>query len=233
MKGIISIAAAVVMAAPGTYYFLRKKTDRIKALMCKALATAVPGILLIGFFLLGQRGGSQCIGDASFGWSAVWTLAAVLCYMAADVLLECKFVAGAVCFSAGHICMSVGFLAEGILGADGFPILWAVMSAIFFVACACAVFRKYFPHLRKKRLLVPAVLYIVILSVMTALAVTAGICFGGAEGLLSAAGGVSFVVSDILLGLNRLGKKRSVPRGAAVLILYYLSVYLFAMRIWI
>lgn len=240
MKGIVPIAAAAVMAALGAYYFLRKKTDRKRALLCKALATAVPGVLLTGFLLLGQSDSPQGISAVSFGWTAGWTLAAILCYMAADVLLECKFVAGAVCFSAGHICMSASFLVEGIPGADR-SWVWVLCTAglaAVFVVCACVVFRRYFSHLRKKKLFVPAVLYIVILSVMAALAVTAGICSGSMEqfsmeGLIPAAGGVSFVISDILLGLNRLGKKRSVPRGAAVLILYYLSVYLFAMRIWI
>ena len=55
----------------------------------------------------------------------------------------------------------------------------------------------------------------------------------GQHGLAAAAGGICFAVSDILLGRNRLGKRRSRVRGAAVLILYYLAVYLFALRFWI
>ena len=233
MTGIALTAAAVVMTVLGTYYFLRKKTDKKRALLCKALATSVPGVLLVGFLLLGNGGSHQDAGAVSFGWAAGWTLAAVLCYMAADILLECRFVAGAVCFGAGHICMSAGFLAGSISGADGCTMLWAAAMAVLFVGCAFVMFCRYFPHLRKKRLLGPAVLYIVILSVMAALAVAAGLCSGGMKGLIPAADGVSFVISDILLGLNRLGKKRSIPRGAAVLILYYLSVYLFAMWVWI
>ena len=68
--------------------------------------------------------------------------------------------------------------------------------------------------------------YVLVLSMMAALAVTAG-------GVVPAAGGLCFAVSDVLLGRNRLGKHRSKVRGALVLILYYAAVYLFAMRLWL
>lgn len=42
-----------------------------------------------------------------------WTLAALAFYIAADVLLECRFVLGAVIFTAGHLCMIAGFLTGG------------------------------------------------------------------------------------------------------------------------
>ena len=71
---------------------------------------------------------------------------------------------------------------------------------------------------------------------MAALAVTDGVQKGMLSGnwnaWIPAAGGICFVISDILLGQNRFGKRRSRKKGAAVLILYYLSVYLFSMRLW-
>lgn len=275
---VAAMAVAVGMTVLGTYYFLNKKTRKKSALACKALATALPGFLMLywRFFVqggvaadvsAGDAAGSAAVSDAMFSGAAfVWTLAAILCYMAADVLLECKFVAGAVCFSAGHTCMIVSFLTEGIPGLyDGKSgqfrpdfriLLFFVLLVVVFIKCAFDAFRKYFPHLKAKGLFAPAIAYITVLSFMAALAAASGVAavshtadvFGaaasqtagilgaahtkGLAAVIPAAGGACFVVSDILLGVNRLGKKRSRVRGAVVLILYYAAVYLFAMRFW-
>lgn len=197
----------------GSYYFLRKKTDRKKALFCKAAATSLPGVLLIWAVSAGRTTQPD-----------VWVLAAILLYMAADVLLECKFVWGAVCFTIGHICMTVVFLTGNfnckvILGAG-------VLFCLFTVAVYFAL-RKYIPYLKNKKLYLPAVIYVVLLSIMASLAVSTGILTGGIKGASSAAGGISFLISDVLLGQNRLGKRRSRSKGALVLVLYYLSVFFF------
>lgn len=209
------VAAGMILL--GTYYFLKKKTDKRKALICKACATALPGLLLL----------AACAERGAVSLAAGCTLAAVLSYMAADVLLECRFVAGTAAFSAGHICMAAGFLTE-----LSFHLAEAGAVFALFMAAAFLALRKYFPLLKNKKLYVPAVLYIAVLSIMASLAVCAGTEMAMPAGLIPAAGGVCFVVSDILLGLNRLGKKRSRVRGAFVLILYYASVYLFSMRLW-
>ena len=281
---VAAMAVAVGMTVLGTYYFMNKKTRKKSALACKALATALPGFLTLYWLFFVQGGmaadvsagdaaGSVAVSDAMFGGAAfsgaafVWTLAAILCYMAADVLLECKFVAGAVCFSAGHLCMIVSFLTEGIPGLydgkngqfrpDFRILLFFVILVVVFIRCAFDAFRKYFPHLKAKGLFAPAIAYITVLSFMAALAAASGVGAGShpAEGsrgagaspgagilgaahtkglaaVIPAAGGACFVVSDILLGVNRLGKKRSRVRGAVVLILYYAAVFLFAMRFW-
>ena len=104
--------------------------------------------------------------------------------------------------------------------------------------------KNYVTVLQKNNLLTGA--YITVLSIMAALAIVSGVMgssrtpgvseadsLGGLTALIPATGGACFVVSDILLGINRLGKKRSSVRGAFVLILYYAAVYLFAMRIWL
>lgn len=280
---VAATAAAVGMTVLGTYYFMNKKTRKKSALACKALATALPGFLMLYWLLFvqgavaadvpaGDAAGSAAVSDAMFSGAAfsgaafLWTLAAILCYMAADVLLECKFVAGAVCFSAGHLCMIVSFLTEGIPGLyDGKSgqfrpdfriLLFFVLLVVVFIKCAFEAFRKYFPHLKAKGLFAPAIAYITVLSFMAALAAASGVAavshtadvFGaavsqtagilgaahtkGLAAVIPAAGGACFVVSDILLGVNRLGKKRSRVRGAVVLVLYYAAVYLFAMRFW-
>ena len=239
MAGIFGV---VLMAVLGTYYFRNKKRHRKTALFCKALATSVSGLLLLGY-LYGARTGESAGGVLS-GWADgvileaafAGTLAAIVFYMAADVLLECRFIWGAVCFGIGHICMAAGFLLSGesVLHPEkngGYTVdtgLFCLALAVFaaLMASACAALHRYFHSLKKKKLFYPLLVYVLILSLMAALAVTAG-------GLIPAAGGLCFAVSDVLLGRNRLGKRRSAVCGAFVLILYYAAVYLFAMRLWI
>ena len=239
MAGIFGV---VLMAVLGTYYFRNKKRHRKTALFCKALATSVSGLLLLGY-LYGARTGESAGGVLS-GWADgvileaafAGTLAAIVFYMAADVLLECRFIWGAVCFGIGHICMAAGFLLSGesvlhpeksggyTVDAGLLCLALAVCAAL--MAAACTALHRYFRSLKKKKLFYPLLAYVLILSLMAALAVTAG-------GLIPAAGGLCFAVSDVLLGRNRLGKRRSAVCGAFVLILYYAAVYLFAMRLWI
>lgn len=239
MAGIFGV---VLMAVLSTYYFRNKKRHRKAALLCKALATSVSGLLLFGY-LYGTRTGKSA-GAVLSGWADgvipeaafAGTLAAIVFYMAADVLLECRFIWGAVCFGIGHICMAAGFLLSGesvlhpeknggyTVDAGQLCLALAVCAAL--MAAACAALHKYFRSLKKKELFYPLLAYVLILSLMAALAVTAG-------GLIPAAGGLCFAVSDVLLGRNRLGKRRSAVCGAFVLILYYAAVYLFAMRLWI
>lgn len=239
MAGIFGV---VLMAVLGTYYFRNKKRHRKTALFCKALATSVSGLLLLGY-LYGAHTGESAGGVLS-GWADgvileaafAGTLAAIVFYMAADVLLECRFIWGAVCFGIGHICMAAGFLLSGesVLHPEkngGYTVdtgLFCLALAVFaaLMASACAALHRYFHSLKKKKLFYPLLAYVLILNLMAALAVTAG-------GLIPAAGGLCFAVSDVLLGRNRLGKRRSAVCGAFVLILYYAAVYLFAMRLWI
>ena len=223
------LTGLILMAVLGTYYFCRKKTDRRKALFCKAAATSVPGILLAVSMIEGN------VQNAGAGV----TLAAIVFYMAADVLLECRFIPGAVCFSIGHVWMAAGFFLsrEAALYSDGHVDAGFLLSAgaafIVFIATAVAALHRYFHQLKQKKLFYPMLGYIAVLGIMASLAAASGIRTGGAPGAAAAAGGICFAVSDILLGRNRLGKRRSRVRGAAVLILYYLAVYLFALRFWI
>lgn len=222
--------AAAGMALLGTAYFLMKKKYKAQALVCKALATCIPACLLVLRLEELKQGNVSAPVFLS-------TLAAIGFYMAADVLLECRFVAGAVCFGAGHLCITAGILAQvsgsGTVKETGlfrdFFMCAAVMFVLFMFAAYLAL-RRYLTHLKK--LFAPAVVYIILLTVMASCAVAWGFREGGAGGAASLAGGISFVVSDILLGINRLGRKRSTVRGALVLLLYYLSVYLLVKRLW-
>ena len=90
MAGIFGV---VLMAVLGAYYFRNKKRHRKTALFCKALATSVSGLLLLGY-LYGARTGESAGGVLS-GWADgvileaafAGTLAAIVFYMAAVMLL--------------------------------------------------------------------------------------------------------------------------------------------------
>lgn len=209
--GMILTAAGMLIL--GSYYFLNKRVHRKAALTCKAAATFLPGMFLL-----------LCVEGGITEWPGIWIFAAVLLYMAADVLLECRFIWGAVCFSMGHICMIAAALTETFRAE---LLLRAFFFLILFFAAAYIALRTYIPHLKHKKLYYPAVGYIGLLSMMGALTLSQGVFAGGVKGICLAAGGISFVISDILLGMNRLGKHRSMYRGAAVLILYYTAVFLF------
>ena len=81
------LTGLILMAVLGTYYFCRKKTDRKKALFCKAAATSVPGILLAVSMIEGNVQNVSAGGNGTgFTVAAGATLAAIVFYMAADVL---------------------------------------------------------------------------------------------------------------------------------------------------
>lgn len=229
------------MAFLGTYYFRNKKTAEKKALFCKALATLIPGGMLIVHIL-----GSETEVSAPVP-GLVFTLTAVLCYAVADVLLEIKFVLGAVCFSIGHLSLLAAFIFSGEcffrLTVKGryelLPESVAVYTAFYIamVILAFLLLGKYFCHLKAKGLLGPLIAYILILSAMCAAGVTAGIRgfmsgTAGFQALFPLLGGCCFAASDVMLGRNRLGKRRNVTCSALVLILYYAAVYCFVMRLW-
>ena len=92
---------------------------------------------------------------------------------------------------------------EFLLSASG--------AFIVFVAAAVAALHRYFHQLKQKKLFYPMLGYIAVLGIMASLATASGIRTGGAPGAAAAAGGICFAVSDILLGRNRLGKRRSCP----------------------
>ena len=204
--------AALLTAVFGTVYFLGKERGGRKFLAFKALATLMPAILA-GFY------------GAEYGGASVWlTLAGILCYMAADVLLEIWLLTGVAVFGAGHICILASLLYENIS--------WKVMAVCFSIFYS-GMFLALKKYLRKlKGLLFPGMLYAVLLCAVAAGAVAGGICCRGISGILLGLGGVCFLASDTILGWNYLSGQQKRGLGAVLLILYYMAVYFFAARLY-
>lgn len=203
------VAAAGCMAVFGTIYGRFKGKKENKELIFKALATSMSVILALESAL--STGGSH-------KWWVV--LGLVLC-MAADVLLELKFLCGVVTFGCAHICLAAA-LVQAVEIRSYTIFLTAGMYLVFLAA-----FAKCLPSLGGLK--IPAVVYPVLLCGMAALAVTYAIQNQSFHAVTFAAGGISFVVSDFILARRYLMEKKERWYGIAVLIFYYSAVYLIAL----
>lgn len=202
-------AAALCMAVFGTIYGSLKGKKGKKELVFKALATSMSVILAL---------------EAAWGADSLhrWMIAAGLVFcMAADVLLELKFLCGVVTFGFAHICLLLALIQ--VSEVRWYTILLTAGMYLVFLAA----FAKCLPSLGGLKL--PAVVYPALLCGMAALAVTYGIQNQSFHAFTLAAGGICFVVSDFILARRYLMEKKERWYGIAVLLFYYSAVYLIAL----
>lgn len=202
-------AAALCMAVSGAIYGRWKGKKGNKELVFKALATSMAVILALE---------AAWNTDSPHRW--LITAGLVLC-MAADVLLELKFLCGVVAFGCAHIC----FL-WALLRSSEIRLYTVAMTAAMYLIFLAA-FAKCLPQLGALK--VPAVIYPALLCGMAALAVTYGIQNQSFHAVTMAAGGICFVVSDFILARRYLMEKKERWYGIAVLVFYYSAVYLIAL----
>ena len=204
---------AVFMAVFGLVYFFRKESGSRKPLIFKALATFMPVLMALSFAVSSQT---------PMAW---WTFAGIVCYMAADVLLEIWFLAGVASFGVGHICLITGILLDGC-GWRNAVILFVILYGFMFLILR--------PHLNRleRRLLVPGFVYAALLCFMAAFMASWGMNDGSMPGIIRGAGGIFFVISDTSLGWSYLSGKRARWHSAVLLTLYYLAVYFLAVSLY-
>ena len=201
-------AAAVLMALFGGIYFSRKEGGSRKPLVFKAAATCMP-VLLALYHAWGTK--------ETASW---WLFAGILCYMAADVLLEIWFLSGVTVFGIGHVCVVMSLTGDGT--ASGYvAVIFLILFAGMFL-----VLRKYVKDLGS--LFLPGAVYAALLCLMAAKAVSLGIGGRDLPSILTGIGGVCFVISDTVLGWSHLSGRQNRSYSALLLILYYLAVYLLA-----
>lgn len=144
-------------------------------------------------------------------------VAAVVLHAVADFILEFRMMAGMAVFMAGHICY-IAFFTRLV------PV-----SAVHLICLVCLLAVMVFAFWKNRkamdRQLLPFSVYGVVLSVMAACAVGC-MSAGTVRGVMIAAGGAFFVVSDLIL-FHRL----LYPSGKAVswiiMITYYTAQLLF------
>ena len=205
----ILIAAAVLTAAFGQYYFRKKK------LLFKALATCMPvAVALLYTLRAGEQG----------RFVSLLILAGAFLCMTADVLLELVFLAGVAAFALGHVCFLTAYIHLT-------PVrLMTVILFVLLLTVMLLLHGKFLPNFGSQAIYLVG--YGALLSFLTAMAFTVAVQSEGPAGKLMAAGGICFYISDNILGFRILHEKNNRLSGAVLLALYYSAVYLIAAGLW-
>jgi uncharacterized membrane protein YhhN len=185
-----------------------RRESRAGALLTKPLAS-------LGFLGVALSGGAL---DSAYG-------TAVLCALAlswvGDVLLisprKAPFLGGLAAFLGGHVAYCVAF------GLTGPSPLAATLAAAALLVPGLLIARWLLPHVDAD-MRTPVIAYMVVITVMVALAV--GTVAGGGTWLI-AVGAVAFYASDISVAIDRFVKRAFVNRLWG-LPLYYAAQLLLA-----
>lgn len=188
------------------------KEIKSKALSVKAACTLVAVVFGVwGALRLGS----------GFGWLMA---AGLLAGMAADVLIGLNFVTGIVAFLLGHLFYITAFCSLGLERVWISAVVFAVVYGVLLL-----IFRPHFALIG--RVLIPGLIYMAVLSAMFALTVPF-VLDGDLCGLLLAAGGLLFLVSDSLLVYGTFVRRTHVGE-AACLYCYYLAQLLLAFGVFL
>lgn len=157
--------------------------------------------------------------------AAVLIACALLLCMAADVLLEIRFLTGVAAFGAAHVCLILSFLEDFQLFA-GPVLLWILLYGGMFLG-----FRRFLKQLGK--LTVPGFIYAALLCAVCALSICRFLTLGTLSSGSAALGGICFFASDNILAYCTLSGSRSKRNSAILLTLYYSAVYFLAVSLYI
>ncbi len=148
-----------------------------------------------------------------------WILAGLGSSMLGDVFLMLRpkrFIEGLASFLAAHVFYIIAFLSTMTYHLHFGTLLPFFLYALFMM-------RTLAPYLEKMRL--PVFLYIVVVTIMAALAAERFIGVGGGKALSALVGALLFVVSDSVLAAHRFVKK--FPAAQAIILSSYFAAQLF------
>lgn len=205
MDWIMVCIAAVFMLFFGGIYVGYTPSYGKKVLPFKGIATLmalIPALVLEGS------------GRPFVRWIMV---AGIIFCVAADIFLDVYFVAGAMLFAAAHICFLIAYV-QYTSPMFYTVMIWVVLCAVFILS-----YRRWMKKLEK--LLFPAMVYVVLLSAMCAMAITAAASLKCLWGLWAAAGGILFAASDYILVGSFLNEKMERRNTEIILGLYYAAVF--------
>ena len=193
----IFVAAAAAFGLCLPKFMRTKDTHDVQRLVWKGLGTTCGlALALTGAFL---SGGSR--------WLCVAGL--VLC-VAADIMLELRFMVGMGLFIGGHFCYIAWFLTRVPLG-ESHGILFVILLAI-----AAYLIHRWAKLIGNR--MIPFIIYAIILCAMGASGIS---CLSStAAGMCTALGAMMFVTSDAMVCR---GVIAPVPRSLdwSAMILYY------------
>jgi uncharacterized membrane protein YhhN len=142
-----------------------------------------------------------------------WLVAGLVLALLADVLLDVRFEVGMAAFLLMQLCYIAGFLGLG--GWSGLRGRWPVGVAYLLIG----VMANLALGPRLGALAVPVLIYSLAILTMAALAAGVGVRVG--------VGGVLFVISDALIGVDKAGAGFA-GRGLIVILTYLAAQYLIA-----
>lgn len=192
------------------YLSIKWRGEHRKSIVVKALCTLVVVILCY----------NGCYINEYIGFW--WIFAGLIFCLIGDVAIEFQLFAGMGAFLIGHCLFIYAFIVME-------PLTWqCIPGFIFFYVLVGLVLRK---RLKGEGLrLIPYSLYAAAAILMFSLTLTLPLSIG--TGCMVAGAGL-FVLSDVLLARNILGKKEVSHRSQAVsLACYYAGLYLMAFAVW-
>lgn len=150
-----------------------------------------------------------------------WLCAAALFLFAiADALLEYNWVWGGTFFALGHFCMIIWSLSKYTVSVTHLICCFVLLVALAFL----------FWHFRSgvnRKMMIPAMLYGTILSVMAGCCIAGGLspeAFNSSGWLMTAGGGLFFISDCLILIRTAEGAKAPSWLDTAVMITYYCAL---------
>lgn len=200
----------VIVGLVGTIIFGLRRHSGL-ALFLKMTAST-------GFLLLALGGGAL-----THLYGQILLVVLIFCWIG-DLLLffrdERAFLVGLGAFLMAHLCLLVAFWSRGIAG------VWCLAAVVVLAPVGIGIYRWISPHVPKK-MLVPVLAYMFVISLMVVLAAGAR---GAGASMLVLAGAAMFYASDIFVARDRfLGKEQT--NTIVGLPLYYAAVTLLAFSV--
>ncbi|HNS49676.1 MAG TPA: lysoplasmalogenase [Anaerolineae bacterium] len=212
------ILIPVLFGAVSALVWARRTDHRLVEYISKPFSTLL--VIAIALLALGQPGVMPAY---------TWVIAlGLLLSLGGDVSLMLRtnrwFLIGLVLFLLAHVAYSVAFsMRSGFQPAD-----WIV--ALVLLAIGAAIYAYLRPGLGRMR--GPVLMYLAVILFMVSRGVSTlfGSAFSPTQAWLIAAGAVLFMLSDLLLAINRF--RRPFKAEAYGLYLYYAGQLLIALSTW-
>ena len=208
MSLYLSLLSIILMLILISAYFIQSEhyKKKTRAIIAKALCTLIPVSLCLYGVTKTDTGGTK------------WFLFVGLCIcLVADVTIEIDFFSGMLVFMFAHFCFIDYFLSLAP------PKWYSLLVFVLLYVCAVAGFMKFLPALGKRA--AAFLLYPAILITMFSLAVLLPFSLNNIGTVFIAVGAGLFAISDMILGLNTLGKFSGI-KARFVIYLYYSGIFL-------
>ncbi len=201
MEAVTYGLAGLFLLAVILYFFRGEKLQApsVPRAVYKIIPTSLCALLALSFAIR---------GSGNYAWLLFAGL--VVCALA-DWLLEFRFLAGMGAFGCGHILYCLGYALAAPVTMRSLWVFLGLFGVVFLI------------WLRLRSKLDQAPLFLVYACVLCAMASLAS----GLTPLLMA-GGLLFVVSDLMIGIRLAMNIRNKGYGVAIMVTYYAAQFLIA-----